>query len=145
MLIALGVAGVILLLIPHFLQKEDKTENEKSTNVTYYSEMLENKLTELLSGAEGVGSVQVVVTLDKTGEYVYAKDESSGNGQSSADYVIINAKGVEEAILVSEIYPKVRGVAVVCSGGKSSEVKKRVTELISAALGISANKIAVSG
>jgi stage III sporulation protein AG len=65
--------------------------------------------------------------------------------QKASEYVIVNGGDGEEPVLISELYPRVRGVAVVCTGGKNAEVKNRVTELIAAALGISVNKIAVSG
>ena len=146
LLIAAAVAGVLLMTVPGlFLKKEKAVDEGSETKIIYYTEMLEKKICELVSAADGVGSAKVVVTLDGTGEYVFAKDETESNNSYSADYVIVNTDGKEEGVLLSEIYPKVRGVAIVCDGGKSDEVRKRVTELVAAALGISANKIAVSG
>lgn len=144
-IVAAGI-GLALILLPGLIPEKKTAENEESTEeVTYYTEKLEEKLSELLSSARGVGKAKVVVTLDKTEEYVYAKNESKSNSQSAAEYVIISGGSGEEPILITEIYPKVRGVAVVCAGGEDAAVRKRVTELICAALGISANKIAVSG
>ena len=50
----------------------------------------------------------------------------------------------EDGLPVSRIYPKVRGVAIVSSGASDISVKKEITELVAAALGISSSKIMVS-
>ena len=145
LLIVGAVFGIVLLLIPKFTSAEKSNEINESTEVVYYSEKLEKKIKDLICSAEGVGEASVVITLDGTGELVYAQNEEHGKEDSNADYVIVKTDDGEKAVLISEIYPKVRGVAVVCSGGNDSKIKTRVTELISAALGIPANKIAVSG
>lgn len=141
-----AVIGLLLLILPGLMPEKEEPKDETETEtVTYYTEKLEKKLSELVSSAVGTENARVVVTLDRTQEYVYAKNESKSNSQSAAEYVIISGGSAEEPILVTEIYPKVRGVAVVCAGGDNAAVRERVTELICAALGISANKIAVSG
>ena len=141
------VLGIFLMLVPK-LFNNDRTENKESAtdeNVTYYSERLEEKIRELICKSKGVGNATVVVSLDTTGEYVWAENKSEGGENTLSEYVIVNKDDNEETVLIKEIYPRVRGVAVVCDGGNSAEIKNRVTALISAALGIPANKIAVSG
>ncbi len=139
--------GLALIIVPKLFDKEKEEEGVgyDTEDVTYYSEKLENKIRELICKSKGVGNATVVVSLDSTGEYVWAENESEGNGTTLGEYVIVNRDDNEETVLIKEIYPRVRGVAVVCDGGNSTEVQNRVTLLISAALGISANKIAVSG
>lgn len=143
LIIAFAVLGILLIILPGIFHKAEDKEEEKET--TYYSQILEDKLTDLIRSAEGVGDARVVVTLDSSTQSVWATNEEKGEKDSAVEYVIISGKDSDEPVPVMEIYPRVRGVAVVCSGGESAEVKKRVTELICAALGISANKIAVSG
>ena len=146
LIIIAAVAGVVLLIAPMFFENnENKGVVEERTDDIYYSEKLEKKLSELICASQGVGKASVVVTLDGTGEYVYAKNENTTNSGYSTDYVILNQKEGEDGVLISEIYPKVRGVAVVCTGGNDPQVKKKITELICAALGIAASKIAVYG
>ncbi len=135
------------MILPNFFDKE-KDESQVTIggeDVTYYSEKLEGKIKDLICKSKGVGNATVVVSLDTTGEYVWAENESEGNGSTLSEYVIVNRNDNEETVLIKEIYPKVRGVAVVCDGGNNAEIKNRITSLISAALGIPANKIAVSG
>lgn len=145
-LFGIAVVGVLLMILPGMLLKKDESsEKEESADTVYYSSIIENKLTELITSLSGVGEAKVVVTLDCTTQSVWATNEKTGEGSSAVEYVIISGSDGEEPVPIKEIYPKVRGVAVVCEGGSDAKVQKRVTELICAALGISANKIAVSG
>ena len=139
--------GIVLMLVPRLSgEKEVLAEEEDSTQEAYlYSEKLEERLTELISGAKDVGSARVVVTLDRSCESVFATNEKVSDKSISVDYVILGGGDEEKPIPISEIYPVVRGVAVVCEGGERAEVRERVTLLISAALGISTARIAVSG
>lgn len=147
LIIAGAVLGVIFMLWPYLIANNDdktggSTEEESSS---YYSELLEKKLTELVESARGVGDASIMISLDSATESVFAQNESdSGSTRSNEHVTVSNGKG-EDPVLVKEIYPKIRGVAIVCDGGGNAEVRNRVTELVSAALGISANKIAVSG
>lgn len=135
------------MIVPKFFDREEKEDKKSIGNddVTYYSEKLEYKIKDLICKSKGVGNATVIVSLDTTGEYVWAENTSDGGGNTLSEYVIVNRNDNEETVLVKEIYPRVRGVAVVCDGGNDAEVQNRVTLLISAALGIAANKIAVSG
>lgn len=142
----LGIVGLALLILPGVISSQNN-ESSSSTNmdVEYYSDKIEDKIAHLLAFARGVGNVRVVVTLDCSDETVYAQNTDVKGEGYSGEYVIISNDGEEGGVRVKEIYPKIRGVAIVCDGGDNIEVKKRVTELVSAALGISSGKIAVSG
>ena len=144
-LIGGAILGALLMILARFVPEPKEDVETKESDVTYYTERIEKKLEDLISSAQGVGKATVVVTLDSQEEFVFAQNTSENGTQKASEYVIISSKDGEEPVLISELYPKVRGVAVVCTGGKSTEVKNRVTELIAAALGISVNKIAVSG
>lgn len=145
LIIGAAVLGILLMILPALFPKKEAGGDEEKEETVYYSKILEEKLTELLESAEGVGKVKVVVTLDCTTQSVWATNEKTDEKSHAVEYVIINGNEGDEAVPVKEIYPRVRGVAVVCAGGNDAKIKKRVTELICAALGIAANKIAVSG
>ncbi len=133
------IIGVILIAIP--TSKSEEKETASVTDISYYSSELETKLTELLLEVEGIEKANVFITLENTGKQVLAENKSS----SSAEYVIINNAESEEGIKLTEIYPTVRGVAVVCTNGNSVAVKEKITSLISSALGIPTNRITVVG
>lgn len=105
-------------------------------SVGYYTEYLEKKIADTVKSIGGIDEAYVLLTLDSSSEYVY------GNNTSS-DYIILE-KG-EEAVLLHEIYPTVRGIAVVCTGGELPRIRETVSELISAATGVPISKIKVAG
>ena len=115
-----------------------KAEETAFTDVGFYTEYLEKRITELCRSLEGVAEAQVFLTLDCSSEYVYQEDGSS-------DFLILSDASGEQAVMLCEIYPKVRGIAVVCTGGDLPRVKETVTELLSAALGLPSNRIRVAG
>ncbi len=140
--------GIVMLLLPSGKEESSDGATELELNVTTYTERLEEKIRALCSEVDGVGNVSVLVTLDCASEKVYAerRDESSGSGSSSysSDYIIIENKNGTSPVTVTEIYPRIRGVAVVCDGGDTPRVKTKLVSLLSAALGIATSRISVS-
>lgn len=149
--IVLGlVVGLVLILYPtKGDNKTEKSEVDDYYKVSFYTQNLEERIKNLCLSVNGINNVSVLLTLESGSEYVYANNEEENtNGDSShsyaSDYLIVESGEGSEPVLVTEIYPKIRGVAVVCSGGDSADVKEKVTSLLSAALGISTNRIKVS-
>lgn len=137
--------GIILLLWSNRIPQE-KPASASEYTVQYYTEILEQRITDLCTSISGIQEATVLLTLESGSEYVYAQNTAaSGQDTGAWDYVIIQQGEGEEAVMVTEIYPKVRGVAVVCTGGDSSAVRQTITELLSASLGISSNRIRVAG
>lgn len=140
-LIAAAIAGILMVAASVFIP-EGETEPE---SISYYSEVLEGKIKELLSNMDGIGEVSVMLTLDCSSEFVYAENTDSTEDRKVADYVVISGKDGENTVQLKEIYPRVRGVAVVCDGGDSTAVKAKITELLCSSLGIPSNRITVCG
>ena len=99
------------------------------------------KLTEeiglLCRGVRGVGRVTVLVSLSGGYEYVYARD---GDG----DCVGFGSGSKKEAVVENILPPKIAGIGIVCDGGANAEVREALVELLSAALGVGANKIYIT-
>lgn len=135
-LLILILVGGVLILVSGFDFSSDRT-GKHYTDVEFYTEYLETKISELCMSIAGIEKANVFLTLDCSSEYVY--------GESSADYLILKNDSDEEAVMLREIYPKVRGVAVVCTGGEFPRIRETVTEILAAAMGISTSKIRVAG
>ena len=88
-----------------------------------YAGYLEERVRSLCLSIDGVKEAEVFLTLDEE-EAVPAG--MFGDGAASS-------------------FPTVRGVAVVCTGGEKPRVRQTVTMLLSAALGITTNRISVAG
>ncbi len=134
----LGVAGVALILLSTLVGGGDSERGTEYTDVGFYTDYLEGRIRELCMSIDGVESAVVFLTLDCSSEYVYQEDGAS-------DFLILTGGDGEEAVKLCEIYPRVRGIAVVCTGGELPRIKETVTELLSAALGLPSNKIKVAG
>ncbi len=115
-----------------------KSSAQTDTDVSFYTSYLEKRITDLCQSIEGIDKATVFLTMDCSNEYVYSEDNAS-------DFLILSGKDGEQAILLYELYPRVRGVAVVCTGGDLPRVRETVTDLLSAALDLPSNKIKVAG
>ena len=134
--ILLAAAGVILVITGSLGGGENpETVYE---DVGFYTEYLEGRIAGLCNSVEGVENASVFLTLDCSSEYVY-------NREGSSDYLILSGSGGEEAVLLQEIYPKVRGIAVVCAGGETPRIRETLTELLAAALDLPAHRIRIAG
>lgn len=158
-----GIIGVLILVASEFIPEGEKAkEDEEEIQVSEYNienhyeyaEMLEKKLTDLISSIEGAGTTKVMLTLESSSEAVYAQndktdmesdDENSEKISKENDYVLIKTdSSKEEALLLKIIQPEVKGVAVVCEGGDSIYVQQKIIETISAVFDINSSKIKVT-
>ncbi len=139
----LAFTGLIFIISGGKVEQktQENTETKTYESVYFYTEELEKRIEAICREIKGVSEAHVLLTLDGGSEFIYAEDTSA----SAREYVIIEGKEAGGPILIQEIYPEIRGVAVVCSHGNDSEMQKTVTELLSAALGISTARIRVAG
>ena len=162
-LIIIGIVGIILILLSEFLPAS--SNNNTKTQVfssKQYTQDLENQLATLVSGIEGAGKTNVMVTLEDSGEYVYAvqvnqntdtTQDAQGSSvtqnqqtdQTEQQYIIIDdSNGGQKALLQTQTEPKVKGVVVVCEGGDDPVVVQRILDTITVALDIPSNQVCVT-
>ena len=134
---ALLVFAALVLLISYKGGGEEKTE----ICAVMLSHELEEKVESLCLSVSGVREAEVLLTLDTSEEYVMAKDVEKNGEYLKSVTVDPDGGGVELYVIT----PRVRGVAVVCTGGDKPSVKKKIVSLISSALGIDSSKISVAG
>lgn len=138
-LIIIGVLSALILLLASGCEKQ--TESKIKTDTKIYEEQIEKRLYEIISGMDGVGNVKIMVTAECGTEYVYAKNEESGENNSKSDYF---TNGDKDTVLIKEVEPKIRGVAIVCDGGGNADIQFKIIKLVSGVLKISTNRIFVS-
>ncbi len=119
-LVALLIIGAILLLVAAKSEGGEKTADDRVPTHAA-KEALENELEELIRAMKSIDRVKVVLTLESGSEYVWE------NGKNT---------------LV--IAGRVRGVAVVCTGGNDPVVKKQVMEMLCALLDLPMQAVSVS-
>lgn len=136
-MILIALIGFCLILFSsQFSSKDKNTKNENE----YYSEFLEEKIENLLLEMQEIDSVSVLITLENSGETLYAQNHST----NLSEYVIYSADNGQSGLKIADINPKIRGVAVVCNNGDNISTQSKIISLLSSALGISTNKITVS-
>ncbi len=146
LIVALGMLGMMLLL---FSGGEKKTETTiTAADPSASQEAVASQLESLLKTVDGVGKVKVCVTIDRMQTDVYAvnceQTSEPERSQRSEKYVITEDGSDTRGLRLYTVMPEIRGVAVSCEGGGSTVVRQEVTKLVSAALGIGANRIWVT-
>ena len=157
---ALSLAG-LLLVSSFFNDSGTKTPTITVNNDTesYISET-EKSLKVLLEQIEGIGKCDIMITLESGIEYIYATEnntnqdtiydkDSTGEKKQESENIETSYKTVsdgnnEKPLIIKEINPVIRGVAIVCEGGGSAGVKSIIIEMVSTVLGISGDKISIS-
>jgi len=125
-----------------------------------YARQLETRLRELLSEIDGVGQVQVMITIRSSEELVVEKDEpvsrsntiendSEGGTRNvyeseSNETTVYRSSGSDsEPYVVKTLTPRVEGVVVVAEGAGTGTISKNITEAVQALFGIEAHKVKV--
>lgn len=154
-----GAAAVIVLLLLSSVTHGAKTTpntnvTETSEDASELEERLEQRLEELLCKIEGVGAVSVMVTLDRSSQTLFEKDEKVDvNTKSESDVSSENAARETEVVLagsgkeplrVGTVQPKVRGAAVVCGGANDPVIREKVANTVAKALNIGISRVYVT-
>ncbi|MGI6030441.1 MAG: hypothetical protein ACOX7F_02955 [Eubacteriales bacterium] len=130
-------------------QQQETDEGYKTART--YIEYYEKRLEETLEQMEGVGRVEVLLTLEGGVEREYAQDTESSLTQQEQQQesshrestLVVSANGGQQPVLQREVEPEIRGVLVVCQGGGDQKVQLQVIEGVRTLLDVPASRIAV--
>ena len=145
------IVGVVLLMLPTG-SKEDKQIKKDEDAFLEYQENLEEDLEEIVSKIKGVGSVDVMVTLEDSGNTYFAKDESESSTKTDDEtakskdltHVLKGEGSSEEAPLVTKkTYPLVSGVLICANGADNPQIKNNIIKAAQALLGVKSHRIEV--
>lgn len=148
-----AVIGVALMLWPTGTKSESLGETLVEKNDSCDDvQKLESSMEDILKKIQGVGRVDVMLTLQSSGELILAADtvlRYSGNPQNPSDYnrasetVVVSSGNGADVIVTQERSPQYRGALIVCDGGDNDKVRLRVIEAVSALTGLGSDRIAV--
>lgn len=176
-LILLFLAGILLVFasVPDLFSKkqvEDKEKSNTNTSTIYaapkeeseeveYITRYENKLKKLLEQMEGVGKVEVMITLKNSKEQIVLKDmpytqESinetdheggsriSSSTQNQEETVLITNKAGESIPYVTkEMEAQVEGVVVLAQGGGDGRIATKIVDAVGVLFDVPAHKVQV--
>lgn len=163
----------VLLLVISLPVKKDSTSDGQSTQQkaaqtvsaggidgAEYETYIEKKLENILAQVEGVGKVNVVVTVKSSGEKILATDESYSQEQleetdsaggsrkqntesgSTSNIFYDSAQGSQPYVKLENM-PQIEGIMIVAQGGDNKTVAANLTSAVEALLGVPAHKIKV--
>ncbi len=162
--VAAGLLILALIMVSELgasCTKKEKAVNAAAFDCEEYADSIEKRLGEIVGSIKGAGRVKVLVTLENSEEYIYASDskqnsdsseKSDTNGSISTDtkndseesVIIVDGENGREALVRTMLLPTVGGVVVVCDGAGDEEVRARITETVTTALGISSRRVYVT-
>lgn len=175
-LVIIILAGIFLLILslpsgtlsgkqPKPVQKKSELSQEDGEDVAWaamnaYGERQEKKIRKLLSQVEGVGKVEVMVTIASSEEKKTLQDETNqqenlqetdsagGNrnqstGSLQTETVLVDRGEGEQPYVVKLQSPIVEGVVVVAQGAGAASVEKEIIEAVQALFPVQPHKIKV--
>ena len=149
------VCGIILILISYGISFDGDDRAEKDREVTaqqtdtttkqaQYREQMKQELMELLRRVDGVGNVEVMLTLKASNEKVTLKDNTDrGNATEEQTVLIEDSNRNSSPYVIQEKEPELEGVVIVCDGGDDAGIKREITEAVSALFQVESHKIKI--
>ncbi|MEK0314268.1 stage III sporulation protein AG [Cohnella sp. 56] len=121
---------------------------------------LDQRLKEMLEKIAGVGTAEVMVTVDSTEETVVQQnesrsqqitDETDKNGArrhitditQDGQVVLYEVSGGKSPIIVKKIKPRLRGVLIVAKGAENATVRRMIAEAVAAGMDVPIHRISV--
>lgn len=135
--------------------------NNNSYSLDAYVDSLEKRMEEIISGMEGAGKVQVMITLSDTGTEILERnreitasdleetDNAGGNrkntesGQREEVIYKKDADGNETPYVVQRKLPEVTGVVVIAEGAGNTKVKENIIGAVSVLFNLNEHRIKV--
>lgn len=177
-LVMLLMAGIFLVLlsIPNLPSSDKSSKNTTGGTVsqsktavnegandetTLYVTDLEDRLKTVLMKVEGIGTVEVMITLKGSKEVVVLKDEpytkesvneTDGEGgsrnsdkteQSDTTILVEGSDGITRPYVLKEIEPEVEGILVIAQGGNSAVIQSEIIDAVQVLFGVPSHKVKV--
>lgn len=166
MVLAAGIC-LMLLAIPSGSRTKNAAEQElrqtaepEGASGRGYEKEMEKRVEELLSTVDGVGKVDVMITLSSSEEKVLASDrtqsqssseetDSAGGTRSTKTAerqettVLAGGTGDSQPIVEMERMPEIRGVVVSAQGGGDARIQAEISAALEALFHVPQHKIRV--
>lgn len=177
-LVFLVIILIITVVIINYVWSGEKSSNKKVTNSTgkqlattnnnqtltsnqnSNSDSLEEKLEDILSKIEGVGSVKVFINYSESSETVAMYNENSKTStteetdksggtrkveqtDSQKEVIYQEQNGTKTPIVQKTVEPKIEGAIITAKGAGDINVKTSIIQAVEAATGLATHKIQV--
>ena len=149
-LLLLGVCGILLIYLSTLFSsggsKESETVKERpQEEAVTVEKRLEQELARIVTAITGEEDPAVMVTLKSSSRYVYASDEREREKERESSTVILkDSDGAQQALTVTEIQPKVKGVVIVSRYAGDSAIREKLLTAVRTVLDVSTARICVT-
>ena len=167
LLLAVALLALLLMNLDNFTGGLEEPPPPKPAEASHplggavLEREMAGRLEKVLMKISGVGRVEVFLTLERGAEYHYAsivdssqketREEDSAGGnreilestQRSQLVLTRSTQGQEEPVLLTEVFPRIKGVIVVAQGARDPWIRESITRAVQTALGIGPHKINV--
>ena len=139
-------ALIVLLVSGGREEKPDAAQTQTGADSFSLSDF-ETQLCCRLSAIDGAGRVELMLSLEQTGEAVYAVNTRETGGAASSresDVAVISSSGYGETpVTVKNVLPTFRGAIVLCDGAEDAAVRLAVTQAVETVCGLTSDRITV--
>ncbi len=140
------VIGLVLMSLPEKKQAEDAVIQDSTTSVKQRDIAME--LTDILGNIQGVGKVQVLLTVKAGESTVYQMDEDvdtseAGSSIRKETVIITDSNRNQQPLVVQTLPAEYLGAVIVCQGADNATVRLAVVEAVCKATGLGADKVSV--
>ena len=155
----LGVCGILLIYLSTLFssggaEKGETGKKRTQEEAVTYEKRLEQELARIVTAITGEEDPAVMVTLKSSSRYVYAADEkenirqeqSGGSDEERESNTVIlkDSDGTQQALTITEIQPKVKGVVIVSRYAGNSAIREKLLAAVRTALDVSSARICVT-
>jgi len=137
MLLGVVVCVILLVYLAYFVvgaSKEETSTPENNVTTSDYVATLERKLEDVISNIEGVGKVNVAITISSDFVYEYAYEDEEKNNLLFAN---------KEPVVLSKKLPEILGVLVVAEGGGNIKVKLDILSCVETLVDVTNENITI--
>ncbi len=144
------LVGVLFLIVnlPTDRQKKSEVASEELDTekeaLQEYKYRVEKELKDILSKMEGVGAVDVMITVEDAGESVVEKDVRNNKEEKEEATVCVEDQDGKSPFVVKTLRPKIKGVFVVAEGGENPKIKTEIVEAVKALFQLESHKISIA-
>ena len=141
-------AGLLLMLLPTGKRSTQALQTAAQAAQTQELTPSQEEMEAILSRIDGVGRVDLLLTLRTSGASVYQTDTrtvTSGSGTTEECQTVFGqtSGSGKEPVVQTTLAPQYQGALVVCDGADRASVRLAVVQAVTSLTGLGSNQIAV--
>ena len=140
------IVGLVLMVLP--TGNGQKETSQPTPTVAVETKDASRELADILGTIQGVGKVNVLLTVKAGERTIYQSDEDTTVTDTTSSIrketvIITDSQRNQQPLVVQILPPEYLGAVIVCQGAENAGVRLAVVEAVCKATGLGADKITV--